>query len=148
MEHESFSIPTRPMILDIGGEGRHPDAWNLNPSSRKTLGRQRGESIPQWIQGRGECIPLPDRSVDVLIAERVPLRSATLAEMLRVATTSARIVLRHAIAHQRDPHTLAIRMLRGVVVQRPAMIGQQMVQETIIRLTSDSTIQPSPFTEK
>ena len=62
-------MPTIPMILDIGGEGRHPEAWNLNPRSRKTVGKQRGELIPLLIQGRGESIPLADRTVDVLIVE-------------------------------------------------------------------------------
>ena len=33
-------------ILDIGGEGRHPDAWNLNPRKTKTLGPDRGLPIP------------------------------------------------------------------------------------------------------
>ncbi len=127
------------MILDIGGEGRHPEAWNLNPRCRKTVGKQRGELIPLLIQGRGESIPLPDRTVDVLIVERTPLRLATLTEMLRVARPSAMIVLRHAIAHQFDPHELAVQMLKGTVEQRPGMIGQQAVQETVIRLTSDST---------
>lgn len=112
------------MILDIGGEGCHPDAWNLNPRSRKTVGKQRGELIPLLIQGRGESIPLYDRTVDVLIVERMPLRLATLTEILQVARPSAMIVLRHAIAHQLDPHRLAVQVLRGTVEQRPAMIGQ------------------------
>ena len=135
MENEPAFTPERPVILDIGGEGRHPLAWNLNPRSRKTLGQERGELIPRLIQGRGDCIPLPDRTVDVLIAERTPLRLATLSEMLRVASPSARIILRHANAYRRDPHHLAVQMLKGAVEQRMAMIGRQPVQETIIRLS-------------
>jgi hypothetical protein len=124
------------MILDIGGEGRYPEAWNLNPKSRKTLGQQRGKPIPRLIQGRGECIPLPNRTVDVVIVERTPLRLATLSEMLRVARPSARIILRHACAHRRDPHQLAVQVLTGAVEQRITMIGRQTVQETVIRLSS------------
>jgi hypothetical protein len=138
VKHESISRLIDPIILDIGGEGRHPDAWNLNPRSRKTLGQQRGELIPRLINGRGDCIPLPDRTVDVLIVERTPLRLPTLSEMLRVARPSATIILRHAIAHQRDPHRHAVRVLRGAVEQRAAMIGCQRVQETVIRLASAS----------
>jgi hypothetical protein len=63
-----------PFILDIGGEGRHPTAWNLNPRATKTLGPDRGEPIPRLIRGRGESIPLPDRSVDVVIVEQTPLQ--------------------------------------------------------------------------
>ena len=123
------------MILDIGGEGRHPEAWNLNPRSRRTLGQQRGELIPRLILGRGDCIPLADRTVDILIVERTPLREATLTEILRVARPSARIVLRHANAHRRDPHRLAVQVLKGAVEQRTAMIARQHVQETVICLS-------------
>jgi hypothetical protein len=125
-----------PVILDIGGEGRHPEAWNLNPRSRKTLGQQRGDLIPRLIQGRGECIPFPNQTVDVLIVERTPLRRATLSEMLRVASPCARIILRHAKGHQRDPHQLAVQMLKGAVEQRMAMIGRQPVQETVVLLSN------------
>jgi len=127
-------MPTSPIVLDIGGEGRHPEAWNLNPRIRKTVGSQRGELIPLLIRGRGESIPLADGIVDVLIVERTPLRLATLTEMLRVARPTAKIVMRHAIAHRRDPHHLAVQMLKGIVQQRPATIGQQPVQETVIQL--------------
>jgi hypothetical protein len=115
VENEPTFMSERPVILDIGGEGRHPEAWNLNPRSRKTLGQQRGELIPRLIQGRGDCIPLPDRTVDVLIVERTPLRLPTLSEMLRVASPAARIILRHANAHRRDPHRLAVQVLKGDV---------------------------------
>jgi len=125
------------MTLDIGGEGRYPQAWNLNPRTRKTVGPHRGEPIPRLIQGRGEFIPLADRTVDVLIVERTPLLRATLSEVLRVASPSAQIILRHASAHRRDPHQLAIQILRGTIEQRMAMIGRQPVQETIIRLSRD-----------
>jgi hypothetical protein len=135
LRHEPTFTAEGPLVLDIGGEGRHSEAWNLNPRSRKTLGQQCGQLIPRLIQGRGECIPLPDRIVDVLIVERTPLRSATLSEMLRVASPSARIILRHASAHRRDPHRLAVQVLRGAVEQRKVMIGRQTVQETVIRLS-------------
>jgi hypothetical protein len=123
------------MILDIGGEGRHPEAWNLNPRTRKTLGPHRGEPIPRLIQGRGEFIPLADRTIDVLIVERTPLRRATLSEVLRVASPSAQIILRHANAHQRDPHHLAVQVLKGAVERRTTMVGSQSVQQTVIRLS-------------
>ncbi len=122
------------MILDIGGEGRHPEAWNLNPKRRKTLGHQRGEPIPRLIHGRGESIPLSDRSVDVVIVERTPLRPQTLSEVLRVASRSAQIILRHANAHQRDPHKLALQALSGAVEQRVVIIEGRAVQETVIQL--------------
>ena len=123
------------MILDIGGEGRHPEAWNLNPRSLRTLGKQRGESIPRLIQGRGERIPLADGSVGVVIAERTPINEETLAEMVRVATPQGTIILRHARAHERDPHRLAVQFLKGAIEQRTVKIGRQLLQETVIQLS-------------
>ena len=58
--------------LDIGGEGRYADAWNLNPSAVKTIGPNRGQMIPRRIPGRADVIPLPDHSVDQVIMERTP----------------------------------------------------------------------------
>lgn len=123
------------MILDIGGEGRTDGAWNLNPRTHKTVGRERGEPIPRLIQGRGESIPLADQSVDVVIVERTPLRPATLAEIRRVARPAAQVILRHAQANQRDPHVLAVQALRGTVRQGMTDIGGQSYQETVIQLS-------------
>ena len=127
-------ISASPTILDVGGEGRHPEAWNLNPRPRKTVGPQRGEPIPRWIEGRGERIPLPDGSVQEIIVERTPLLPATLAEIRRVASPAARIILRHARVHHLDPHRLALQAFRGTIERRLVTIGRQTVQETVIVL--------------
>ena len=127
---------SRPLVLDIGGEGRHPQAWNLNPRRHRTLGAGRGALISRLIQGRGENIPLRDRTVDVLIVERTPLARATLMEILRVARPAVTIILRHARAHRRDPHRLAVEVLGGLAEQRSVTLGRQTVQETTIRLSA------------
>ena len=124
----------KPLVLDIGGEGRHADAWNLNPRTRRSFGPQQGELIPQLICGRGDAIPLPDGSVDVLIVERTPLRLAMLREMLRVARPSAMVVLRHVVGPLGDPHRVAIRMLKGPRRHHTAQIGCHTLRETIITL--------------
>lgn len=134
MPNSAATVASSPLVLDVGGEGRHPQAWNLNPRRRKTIGPDRGQPIPRLIIGRGDAIPLADASVDVLIAERVPLRPATLAEMLRVAKSSATIILRHAQVPNHDPHRLAIKMLIGSVRRSTTKIGRQNVQETVIVL--------------
>lgn len=134
-------------VLDIGGEGRHPGAWNLNPRTHRTLGAGSGRPIPRLIRGRGESIPLPDGSVDVLIVERTPLRSATLREMLRVAKPSATAILRHAITPAGDPHRLAFQLLKGTVTRRMTTIGRQRVRETIVssfRLAEEGDIRVKP----
>ena len=63
-------------VVDIGGEGRHPDAWNVNPSRRKTFGLRRGQPIPRLLPGRGEAIPLPDGKADVIIVDGGPFLGA------------------------------------------------------------------------
>jgi ubiquinone/menaquinone biosynthesis C-methylase UbiE len=129
---EARAMCDSPALLDIGGEGRHPEAWNLNPRRHKTFGPERGELIPRWIEGRGERIPLPDGSVETLIVERTPLVPATLAEIARVASPTARIILRHVSAHHLDPHHLAVQVLKGKIERGTITIGSHTLQETVI----------------
>jgi hypothetical protein len=137
MHCRSATLPSpleAPFVLDIGGEGRTPDAWNLNPRSVRTFGSERGTPIPRLILARGEAIPLPDDCVDVLIAERTPLRRATLNEILRVARPSATVMLRHVVTPAGDPHRFALQVLRGVSRRSFTYIGAHRVQETVITL--------------
>lgn len=127
-------------VLDIGGEGRHPDAWNLNPSPVRTLGPNRGEPIPRHVQGRADAIPLPDHCVDRIIMERSPLTKAALREIARVVSRRGEVVLRHAVPPNFDPHLLARRVLPGRVSQRIVRIGRHVLQETRFQL--GDTLQP------
>ena len=104
--------------LDIGGEGRYEDAWNLNPSAVRTVGPNRGELIPRRIPGRAEAIPLLDHSVDQVIMERTPLRKDSLYEIAHIVNGHGRLVLRHAMLPNVDPHLLARAILPGRVRQR------------------------------
>jgi hypothetical protein len=131
---EQSTFPNEMLVLDIGGEGRHPEAWNLNLHATRTCGPDRGSPIPRLIQARGELIPLVDGCVDVLIAERTPLRRATLAEMLRIAQPHAIIILRHICPHRLDPHRFAVGVFPGTVTQRKLPLGDRVLQETLIRL--------------
>jgi ubiquinone/menaquinone biosynthesis C-methylase UbiE len=119
--------------LDIGGEGRHAGAWNLNPSSVKTIGADRGQPIPRHIPGRADEIPLPDHFVDRLIVERTPLRRRALAEIRRVVAPRGTVILRHAMPPGIDPHRLALEMLTGRIRRRIVRIGGQYLQETVFR---------------
>jgi ubiquinone/menaquinone biosynthesis C-methylase UbiE len=121
-------------ILDIGGEGTHPHAWNLNPSRVRTLNPRRGAPIPRHISGRADAIPLPDHSVDQIIVERTPLRKAALHEIVRVLHRPGSIVLRHAMSTDLDPHRFARTILPGLVRQRSIWVGRQMVLESCFRL--------------
>lgn len=116
--------------LDVGGEGRHPEAWNLNPRSTKTLGSGAGEPIPNLIAGRAEAIPLPDASVEQVIVERTPLRDQSLREIARVAVPLARVVLRHARPPWSDPHQRAAQLWGPPVKQRFSRLASHIVQES------------------
>jgi hypothetical protein len=135
LQSESTLVSDCRFVLDIGGEGRYLQAWNLNRSRVKTFGCERGQPIPRLIQARGDGIPLPSDSVDLVIVERTPLRLAALAEIARVARQSATIVLRHAIPPGLDPHRLALQVLGGDVQRRMTSIGTIAVQETVVRLS-------------
>jgi hypothetical protein len=119
------------MTIDIGGEGRHPHAWNVNPSPCRTLGPQRGQPIPRRIAARADCLPLPSRSVRHVIVERTPLTAAALAEIARVIAPGGTVTLRHVPLVHRDRHALARQRLAAArVQQRWCQIGGQIVLET------------------
>jgi N-acyl-D-amino-acid deacylase len=132
-----------PLVVDIGGEGRHPEAWNVNPSPVKTLGPGRGEPIPRLLAGRAESLPLEDQGVDVVIVEKTPLRKAALLEIARVIAPGGKVILRHVPLPDMDCHALAKTMLPGMVTQRIEQIGSQTVQVTEFQMTRQST--PSPL---
>ena len=136
---KSLTGTKRAIILDVGGEGRHPEAWNLNPSFVRTIGKKRGQPIPQHILGRADNIPLGDRSVDRVIVERTPLQVSALKEISRVISSNGTIVLRHARSPCGDPHALAKAILPGRLNHRITRLNGQLVQETEFRLSSPSS---------
>jgi hypothetical protein len=134
----SSSVQREGVFLDIGGEGRHADAWNLNPSRVRTMGKHRGSSIPRLILGRADGIPFADRSVEKIIVERTPLRGAALAEMARVIVPHGTIILRHAITPCGNPHALAESVLPGRKSRRLFQRGALLMQETRFQLAGNS----------
>jgi hypothetical protein len=128
----------RRFLLDIGGEGRHPRAWNLNPSRVKTLGREAGRPIPRLIVGRSDAIPLADGCVTTFVVERTPLRRRALCELARVAAPHAVIILRHARPAWSDPHRLARAIFGLPRRQRMIELEGVRLQESVFR-RPDST---------
>jgi ubiquinone/menaquinone biosynthesis C-methylase UbiE len=124
-EREAVTI-----TLDIGGEGRHPGAVNLNLSRKKTLGLARGQCIPNLIVGRADRMPFADRSIAHIIVERTPLTQEALAEIARVIAPGGMIELAHVPWEHADRHGRALEMLPGESQQRRRRIAGQMVQET------------------
>lgn len=127
------------LVLDIGGEARYADAWNLNPSMVRTMGYRRGQPIARHIIGRAEAIPLRDQAVDIVIVERAPLSVAALAEIARIIKPKGIIVLRHAPMPTRDRHAIAIKFLPGVVRRRLISLDGQQVQETSFQYDDPSS---------
>ncbi len=120
-----------PLIVDIGGEGRYPQAWNINPRELKTLGPQRGQPIPRHIRGRADRLPLPSGSVDLVIVERTPLSRNALHEIVRVVSPDGFVILRHAPTPNGDSHELAKQIIPGFVSQQIVRLGNQSVQESV-----------------
>jgi hypothetical protein len=84
-----------PVILDIGGEGRYVGAINLNPQPITSTTGEAGHIIPNWVPGRGDKIPFPQYSVDMIHLENAPINPATMEEMLRVMRPRGKIHLSH-----------------------------------------------------
>lgn len=122
------------LFLDIGGEGRHANAWNVNPSPVKTLGRDRGSPIPNWIPGRASRLPFPDRVVDLVIVERTPLLRESVLEIMRVVAPDGTIILRHFHGSGSHPHQFARSTISGMCTTRTIRIGNQTLQETRFEL--------------
>jgi ubiquinone/menaquinone biosynthesis C-methylase UbiE len=118
------------ITLDIGGEGRHPGALNVNLSRVKTLGTDRGGLIPNLIVARADRLPFADRSVARVIVERTPLSRQALTEIARVIAPEGTIELSHVPLPDADRHAQAVAMLPGRVERCRRQIGGQWVQET------------------
>lgn len=125
---------TRHVSLDLGGEGRHPGVWNVNPSRTITLGTKRGELIPRLICARIDALPFAARSIHQLLVERTPLSEKGLREIARVMAPDGEVVLRHVPFPGTDRHALARRILPGMSTQSVTQIDHQTVLETRIRI--------------
>lgn len=84
-----------PIVLDIGGEGRYAGAINLNPQPITSTTGEAGHIIPNWVPGRGDFIPLPPKTVEIIRLENAPINPATMEEMLRVMRPRGKIHLSH-----------------------------------------------------
>jgi hypothetical protein len=79
--------------IDIGGEGRYTDAYNLNPTSKGTVPPWANQPIPNHVCGVGENIPVPSSTVDYITEESTPISEAMVSEIARVIKKTGHIRL-------------------------------------------------------
>lgn len=132
----------RKFTIDIGGEGRHPGAWNLNPSRVRTVGPQSGQPIPHLIAARANGLPFVDASVPRILVERTPMPLAALKEIRRVIAPGGLVVFRHVKLPWGDRHALAKQALPGRVRTRFYRSQKQVMQETAIRIAKNPRESP------
>ena len=129
--------PGNGLTLDVGGEGRHPEAWNVNVSRTKTVGPQRGQPIPRLIVARADALPFADGVASVVVLERTPLRRSVIEELIRVVQPTGTIILRHVPFSDSDRHAPAAELIPGRKHQSRVLIGRQVVQETRFQLSDE-----------
>ena len=115
-----------PVILDIGGEGEYPDAINLNPKGFTSAGGKR--SIPNWLKPVGTKIPLPDKSVDHVYLENVPVDAATISEVLRVVGLRGTVRFFNSLEYSMSVY----QMLKGLV--DPALIKVSFDEDQFVEI--------------
>lgn len=120
-------------LLDIGGEGRYVTALNLNPNAVKTLGPEKGQPIPNRLNGCTEDIPLPDNSVHTVVVERTPLTNEAIDEIIRVVADGGTLVFRHVVADAANPHHRVRERIEGTVDTEAIELDGQQVQQLVIR---------------
>lgn len=85
----------RPIIVDIGGEGRYLDAININPYFLTSTTGEANRFIPNWIYGFADDIPIQRNIVEILYLENAPLSTSAMEEILRVMKPRGKIHLYH-----------------------------------------------------
>jgi|SRR6056297_1272719 len=134
-------------LLDIGGEGRHTEAINVNPSPTKTLGPNKVEPIPNHLFGRADSIPLPGDSVAAIIMGRTPPKRTAIKEILRVVHSSGTITLRHHVSIHHDPHRIARQRIPGLTTSGRASLGNQKLIETALLLSPAQSNRIAPSSQ-
>jgi hypothetical protein len=100
----------RPVHLDIGGEGRYPGAFNINPFSSAVPG---SPTFARLVRSVGEELPIRSDSIDLITIENTPLRPGIGAEVARVLRSSGRVELDHPADYAADAHPKVISALQA-----------------------------------
>ena len=115
------------VTVDIGGEGRHPSAINLNINVLQTINEPT--PTPNVILGSAFSLPFDDQSIDHLVVESAPFNPEEIARVLRPAGTVR--VFHPAEMEQR--HARLAEAVGGQVSTRRTKFGDiDMLETTIV----------------
>lgn len=100
--------------LDIGGEGRYPLAYNINPFSSTGA---NGAAFPRVIRSLGEQLPIRSGSVHRITVENTPLRPGIEHEIIRVLAPGGIVELDHPADYAAEAHQpiIAAMQARGAI---------------------------------
>ena len=115
--------PPKPVHIDIGGEGRYPDAINLNPNY---------DGLPKpTVGGLGEQAPFKSSVADLVTVESAPLRPGTITEIARIAKPGSEIRLVHPADYAAQNHQKVIDAVKGTATSTTDANG---ITTTVIRV--------------
>lgn len=128
-------LPSRAFV-DVGGEGAHAAAWNLNPSRLRTMpGGRVGDPIPRLIQGSGEQMPFRDGSISRLVLENAPITDRTAREIARVMAPDGLVELRNPLmGGARVLHRSVLDALGGVRYLQELLPGPDRSTAVVTRI--------------
>jgi hypothetical protein len=101
------------MHIDVGGEGAHEAAINLNLATDGGLG-----PIPRLVLGMAQAMPMATRSIDLTTVENIPVHHAgIIEEVARTIRTSGevRLVNPADFPQAMQAHEALAKMLGGTV---------------------------------
>jgi hypothetical protein len=114
---------SRPVHVDIGGEGRYPQAINVNPSAVTSTTGTDGRLIPNRVDAPGENLPFDAHYADGISVENVPIYAQTALEISRVIRPGGSIRLLNPTVYAAVAHQRVIDAIRNGSVVQTAMNG-------------------------
>lgn len=110
--------------LDIGGEGRHAGAINVNPARVTSTTGGPGRPVPNLVLGRGEALPIASGVADVVTVEHAPLRPGAADEIARVLKPGGIVRLLHpadyaGVAHDAVAGALGLELAARTTARVP-----------------------------
>lgn len=85
----------KPIVVDIGGEGRYADAININPQPLRPDTMYIQDIIPNWIPAKAQKLPFKPHTVDQIYLENAPVTKEILIEIKRVLKKDGKLRLTH-----------------------------------------------------